>query len=83
MRKIFSLIVVGAFTSMLAGCLWQSPASDGEFVEPEVTIEQTMDAAELTPAEAETQMVSDDDNLEIIESELDATIILEEDLSNL
>lgn len=82
MNKIFSFLVVGIFAVVLGGCFWQEPA-EVEYVQPEVTMEDTMNAAELTPEEAQTQVVSEDDEIETIESELDATVILEEDLSNL
>ncbi|NCS97813.1 MAG: hypothetical protein GW762_04465 [Candidatus Pacebacteria bacterium] len=82
MKKACTVFGIAALSVFLVGCTTK-PADDQMYAEPEMTIEQTMDAAELTPEQAETQMVSDDDSLETIQTELDATVILDEDLSNL
>ena len=82
MNKAFTIFGIAVVSILLVGCTTK-PADDQMSAEPEMTIEETMDAAELNPEQAETQKVSDDDSLETIQTELDATIILDEDLSNL
>lgn len=82
MQKLFSVALLASLGVALSGCFWQRTA-DIDYMAPEVTIEEAMDAAELTSEQAETQMLSNDDELETIGAELDATVILDEDLSNL
>lgn len=79
MKKSLVAVLVLVAGVGLAGCMHE-PA-DEAMMEQEPTMEETMEAAELTPEQAESQQVSDEDDLETLEQELDATVILEEDLS--
>ena len=81
MKKSLLLVLVLVAGIGLSGCMAKDETSVELTAPP--TMEETMEAAELTPEEMETQAVSESDDLETLESELDATVILEEDLGDL
>ena len=81
MKKTLFLTFILLAGIGLAGCMTNDETSVEIMQQP--TMEETMEAAELTPEEMETQAVSESDELETLERELDATVILEENLGEL
>ncbi len=79
MVKTLFLVVLVAASIGLSGCGKQEAIHPSED-EAVSAMKKTMEVADLTPEEMETQAVSESDEFATLEAELDATVILEEEL---